>query len=514
MNRTSLPVVVIGAGPVGLAAAAHLVNAGETPIVLEAGEAVGASVRSWGHVRLFSPWQYNIDPVAGTFLEQRGWRAPDAETFPTGAELVEQYLAPLANLPQLRPHIRLNHTVLSVTRQGFDKMKTVGREEAPFLLTVQTPTGEDELLAKAVIDASGTYTSPNPVGASGVPALGERALATHIYYGIPDVLNVHRSRYAGRSVLVVGSGHSAFNAVLDLATLAEAEPATTITWVVRKADMRHVYGGGENDALAARGELGLRVQHLVETGMVRLVTAFNVQRLVAEGTHVVVVGERETVGPFDQIIATTGFRPDVSLLSELRLDLDAGVESPSVLAPLIDPNFHSCGTVRPHGAEELRHPETDFYIVGMKSYGRAPTFLMLTGYEQVRSVVAAITGDWEAARDVQLELPETGVCFTDLNAPGSGCCTVSANVAALVGAGAAVSCASPAAVSVSASPPPFKQYGSVALTVLNNEPSSCCTPETQGQADCCDPQVSTGCCETTSSEPCCSPSSSAGQQQS
>jgi hypothetical protein len=315
-------------------------------------------------------------------------------------------------------------------------------------------------------------------------------------------------------VLVVGSGHSAFNAVLDLATLADEEPSTNITWAVRKADMRHVYGGGANDVLAARGELGLRVQQLVETGVVRLVTSFKVQRLVAEGKRVVVVGERGTVGPFDEIIATTGFRPDMSLLSELRLDLDAGVESPTVLAPLIDPNFHSCGTVRPHGAEELKHPEQDFYIVGMKSYGRAPTFLMLTGYEQVRSVVAAITGDWDAARDVQLELPETGVCFTDLNAPGGGCCTVSSDVVELVGAEATTSCSTPAVVNSSDNTSPFKQYGGVALTVLSNEPAACCTSQTQGQADCCEPQASTGCCETTSGEACCSTHGHVDQRQS
>src|SRR5438132_12238402 len=115
------------------------------------------------------------------------------------------------------------------------------------------------------------------------------------------------------------------------------------------------------------------------------------------------------LGPIDEIVCATGFRPDLVLTRELRLDLDPAVEAPSALAPLIDPNVHSCGSVPPHGAEELKHPESDFYTVGMKSYGRAPTFLLLTGYEQVRSVVAAIAGDWESARDVQLVLPETGV---------------------------------------------------------------------------------------------------------
>jgi hypothetical protein len=121
------------------------------------------------------------------------------------------------------------------------------------------------------------------------------------------------------------------------------------------------------------------------------------------------------------------------MLRELRLELDPIVESPATLAPLIDPNVHSCGSVPPHGAAELRQPEKDFYIVGMKSYGRAPTFLMLTGYEQVRSVACALTGDWEGARDVQLVLPETGVCSSDvgdLAAAGSGCCSTATPVAA------------------------------------------------------------------------------------
>ena len=116
----------------------------------------------------------------------------------------------------------------------------------------------------------------------------------------------------------------------------------------------------------------------------------------------------------DELIVCTGARPDLAMLRELRLDLDPAVEATRSLAPLIDPNLHSCGTVRPHGEAELRQPEKDFYIIGMKSYGRAPTFLMATGYEQARSVVAALCGDWEAARAVRLNLPETGVCVTDL----------------------------------------------------------------------------------------------------
>jgi thioredoxin reductase len=409
-----LPVAVIGAGPVGLAAAAHLLAQGEEPVIFEAGTSVGANVLAWGHVRLFSPWSYLIDTAARERLTAAGdWVAPDPDAYPTGRELVEGYLAPLAALPEIRSRLRLNARVIQVTRDGFDKMKTDGREDAPFVLTVQRPDGREErVLAKAVLDASGTTATPNPLGASGVPAVGERQLADRVYYGIPDVLGTPRDRYAGKRVLVVGSGHSAFNALLDLVALAAAVPGTTITWAIRRQGdrLQNLFGGGATDALPARGALGARVQRLVDDERLRLVSDFKVGRLTETAEGILVAGDDAVIGPFDELIATTGFRPDRSLLAELRLDLDPAVESPRSLGPLIDPNVHSCGSVPPHGEAELRQPESGAYIVGMKSYGRAPTFLMLTGYEQVRSIAAAIAGDWEAAREVQLVLPETGVC--------------------------------------------------------------------------------------------------------
>lgn len=450
-----LPIAIIGAGPVGLAAAVHLVKKGETPIVLEAGNSVGAAVQEWGHIRLFSPWRYNVDPVAASFLEETVWMMPDPESFPTGKDLVENYLAPLAALPQLQPHIRLNTPVLSVTRQGFDKMKTPGRENAPFAVRVKAANGEEEdLLARAVIDASGSYSSPNTLGSNGIPALGEHRLRHRIFYGIPDVLGTHRQRYVGRQVLVVGSGHSAFNTLLDLDALAREVSTTTILWAVRRPQIQQLFGGGEHDMLPARGSLGLRIRELVEEGRVQLVTNVQVQAVHETEQGIVVVGQSRSLPPIDEIIATTGFRPDLSLLHELRVSLDPSIESPVALAPLIDPNVHSCGTVPPHGVDELSHPERDFYIVGMKSYGRAPTFLMLTGYEQVRSVVSALTGDWERARRVELELPETGVCSsgigeetsccapapvtlteqTEERSTSSGCCSAPAPVVQVVGA--------------------------------------------------------------------------------
>jgi thioredoxin reductase len=430
MSNEHLPVAVIGAGPVGLAAAAHLLEQDQEPVVFEAGSSVGASVLGWGHVRVFSPWRYVVDDAARRLLEPTGWATPDPESYPTGLEIVERYLAPLAATPQLASRLRLGQRVTSVVRAGFDKMKTEGREAAPFAVTFRGNDGaEQTILARAVVDASGTSTAPNPAGASGVPAIGERALADRIAYGIPDVLGAQRARYAGKRVLVVGSGHSAFNALLDLVDLADDAPGTSVTWAVRKPADRlgTLFGGGIDDALPARGELGARVRRLVDDGRLRLVADFRVARMTDTEDGIVVAGEDAVLPPVDEVVVAPGLRPDLSFLTEVRLGLDPAVESPTALAPLIDPNVHSCGSVPPHGARELTHPESDLYLVGMKSYGRAPTFLMLTGYEQVRSVAAAIAGDWAAADDVRLVLPETGVCSSGILAErGVACCAADA----------------------------------------------------------------------------------------
>jgi len=410
MDRTShLPVAVIGAGPVGLAAAAHLIVRGIEPLVFETGPGVGTSVREWGHVRVFSPWEFNVDPAAAELLEAAGWSAPEADGYPTGAELAERYLEPLAALPQIASRLRLNARVAGVARHGVDKLKDAGREESPFELVVEQGGVERRVLARAVIDASGTWTQPNPLGAGGLPAVGERALADRIEYGIPDVLDGARARYAGRRVLVVGSGHSAFNAILDLVALRDSEPRTQIVWAIRGAGPGRKYGGGGDDQLPARGALGDAVRRLVRDGSIELIGGFHTRGVTRAGDRLTVTdGERAIVA--DEVIAATGFRPDLNLLGELRLDLDDRVEAARALAPLIDPNLHSCGSVPPHGVDELSHPEAGVYIVGMKSYGRAPTFLLRTGYEQVRSIAAALAGDLGSARRVELVLPETGVC--------------------------------------------------------------------------------------------------------
>jgi thioredoxin reductase len=429
-SLASLPVAVIGAGPVGLAAAAHLIRRGLPVKVYEAGDTVAANVRDWGHVRLFSPWEYNTDTAARALLQAHGWQEPPGKAMPTGSDLYEVYLKPLAETPEMAAVIETGAAVKAITRHGADKVLSRNREAKPFVLAVSNGNGAIRRdLARAVIDASGTWTAPNPLGAGGILAEGEAENADRIAYGIPDVLGRDRATYEGRTILVVGAGHSAANVLLDLARLAERDPATSIVWVTRGADLMRVYGGGRADQLPARGELGSKLKALVDSERVTLAAGFSVTRVRTVGDRVVLEGETEDgireVGPVDRIVVTTGQRPDLNLTRELRLDLDPWLESSKALGPLIDPNLHSCGSVPPHGHRELAHPEPGFYTVGIKSYGRAPTFLMLTGYEQVRSVVAAIAGDLTAADDIRLVLPETGVCSTNLApvaAASSGCC--------------------------------------------------------------------------------------------
>ncbi|MEV4536528.1 FAD-dependent oxidoreductase [Asanoa sp. NPDC049518] len=420
-----LPVVVIGAGPVGLAAAAHLAERQIPFVLVEAGDEPTSSVRQWSHVRLFSPWRYNVDAAARRLLADAGWVEPDPDVLPTGGQLADDYLRPLADLPVLKPHIRYAARVVAVTRQGMDRVRTAGRDTTPLL--VRLATGED-LLARAVIDASGTWTTPNVLGASGIPAHGESDAAGFVEHALPDVLGTDRSRFAGKRTLVIGAGHSAANTLLSLAELAEQEPGTTVVWAIRSTSPARTYGGEAADALPARGALGSRLRAHVEAGTIELVTGFAAERIEPIDTGQVRVSGSATDITADRIVSATGFRPDHTFVSELRLDLDPVLGSTRALAPLIDPNLHSCGTVPPHGADELAHPEPGFYAIGVKSYGRAPTFLLATGYEQARSVVAALDGDWAAARDVQLDLPETGVCNSnpvidsDTIAGGGGCC--------------------------------------------------------------------------------------------
>jgi hypothetical protein len=421
--RTGLPVVVIGAGPVGLAAAAHLLDRGLEPLVLEAGSQVGANIAQWRHVRLFSPWCLALDPVSVRLLGQAGWTGPDPDALPTGADLLEHYLQPLAALPALASRIRLNTTVVAVARQDLDKVRSPGRDQLPFLVRVLDRDGRlADLQARAVLDASGTWTQPNPLGASGLPALGEPETASQIAYGLPDIGGRDRNRYAGRRTVVVGAGHSAATSLLALAELQRQAPGTEVVWAVRSATPRPLVGKGsaEADELPARGRLATDLAALVEAGRIELVSGFRIHRVEPAGDRVRLAGDQmlgddvlqaqDLAVEADAVIAATGFRPDHAIAAELRLALEPGLESAAALGPLIDPNVHTCGTVPAHGIAELAHPEPGYVVVGMKSYGRAPTFLLATGYQQVRSVVAALAGDQAGAARRDQGPPAAALC--------------------------------------------------------------------------------------------------------
>lgn len=417
------PVLIVGAGPVGLAAAAHAHERGLPVVVLEQGAGPAAAVGEWGHVRLFSPWSELVDTAAARLLSATGWTSPDPASHPTGAEWVAHYLAPLAAaLEAAGVEIGYGRRVVGVARHGRDRLVAADRASLPFVVHARSDTGVVRHTAAAVIDASGTWSGPHPLGGDGYPAAGESEHADRITYGIPDLADpAVLARFAGRHVVVAGAGASAQNVLVGLGSVAASHPDTRITWLVRRPGTTDAFGGGDADELAERGALGRRAADAVTAAHVQVVTSFRTSDVEADGegrlrlrsfadpTAASTTDGRAVEG-VDEIVVVTGFSPDHSWLRQVQLDLDGELDAPRALAGEIHPAFHSCGTVSPHGADRLRQPEGDLYLVGMKSYGRAPSFLALTGFEQVRSVVAEIAGDHEAAARVELTLPDTGVC--------------------------------------------------------------------------------------------------------
>ncbi|MEM7017472.1 MAG: FAD-dependent oxidoreductase [Pseudomonadota bacterium] len=436
MNNTSQnedSVVVVGAGPVGLAAAAHLTMRGMNPIVLEKGTHAGAAIQQWGHVRVFTPWHYVTDSAMVELLESSGWQHPQQESIPTGSEIVNAYLKPAATY--FGDQVHYGVTVTAITKKGFSKSVSEGRNDVPYVVHYRTDDQREHVLeADVIIDATGTWSNPNPIGVNGVPVPGEQQFADKITYGIPDILDKDQASYLGRRILVLGGGHSAANVILDALKLKSEYPDTQLFCGLRSDNADRLVGGGINDDFPARGALGNAMKEALEAGDLEILAPAQVVRIDGTDTgmrvDVLVEGVERSV-EVDRIIVTTGFRPDLDMLRELRLDLDDVVEAPRVLAPLIDPNLHSCGTVPAHGVDELSHDDENFFIVGMKAYGRAPTFLMKTGYEQVRSIADHLAGNYEAARRIELELLVTGVCSPSIrDASEAGTCTTGAATAA------------------------------------------------------------------------------------
>ena len=212
---SQLPIIIIGAGPIGLAMAAHLTHHQQDYLVFEAGETVGTSLQQWSHIKMFSSWALNIDAIAKKLLKKNNWHEPNMSGFPTGQEMIDAYLRPLSEIPDIQKRIRYAHKVVQVSR--FNQSKYQNRQsETPFEVTVTSPDGKAQMIyARGVIDASGTWQTPNPIGGNGYTATGEEN-NKNIVYGIPDVLSNDKNRYINKDTVVVGSGHSAINVILNL----------------------------------------------------------------------------------------------------------------------------------------------------------------------------------------------------------------------------------------------------------------------------------------------------------
>lgn len=388
---------VVGAGPIGLEAALAGLDQGLDVHVFEQGEA-GSHPIAWGHVRMFTPWRMNIGGIAARHLAAAGWTAPAADAFPTGAELAEQLLAPIAALPALAGRLHTHAQVVSIGRRGALKGDAAGeaRGEAPFRLLVRDAGGRENFLhAHAVIDASGVYAQPNLAGTGGIPARSELYLRPQLAYHPEDVLGLSRATYAGKRTLVLGGGASAATTIAALARLATEAEGTTAVWVTRKPAAA-LFARTGADPLPERAALAERARALASgaEGAVTHVGGAEVEGLeFNSATHryrvTLLVGEQPRVEEVDRVIVNTGFGPDASLYRELQVDESATTRGPAALARAIAASgARDCLTVPAFDIETLATPEPGFFILGHKSYGRNSDFLLQTGYRQVADVVA------------------------------------------------------------------------------------------------------------------------------
>ena len=397
---------IVGAGPIGLEAAFAAQDAGFDVHVFERGEP-GAHVLAWGHVRMFTPWRMNLGPVSRAHLRRGGWTAPDGESCPTGAEYVERYLQPLARLPELKDRIHTHAQVVHIGRRGLLKGDTPargGRREQPFRLLVRDPGGRESFLhAYSAIDASGVFGQPNWAGDGGIPARSELYLAPQLSYFPDDVMGLARERYAGKRVLVVGGGTSAATTVASLARLASEAPGTHVVWATRRP-LDQLLPPIADDPLSERHALYAHARTLArgEDGTVTPIGGARIEGIeFNSATHryrvTLMIGDQARVEEVDRIIVNTGYGPDDSLYRELQVHECYASRGPMKLsAALAGAGAADCLTVPAFGADALTNPEPDFFILGHKSYGRNPSFLLETGFKQVEDVVAAMAREQQA----------------------------------------------------------------------------------------------------------------------
>lgn len=389
----STRLAVIGAGPIGVEAAARAAREGFDVTVYEAGSAVGEHVRAWSHVQLFSPWEFNRSRWGVRRLPEVGVELADDETYPTGAEYLAQYLEPLADLIADDVRFCLNTEVLGVSRRGLLKPEHIGdpqREAAPFVLRVDGPDGVRMEEAQMVIDATGVQSVPNALGPGGLAAVGERKFDGEIIRCIPDVRK-KASAFAGRHTLVVGDGHSALTTLDQLHRLQQEAPTTEVVWAFR---------GGvepcteiEDDPLVERARLD-RFGNSASRGEVdgiEPIPHVAIRRLEQDDQQMLVHLQRDGQPHrlcVDNIVANVGYRPDLSLFRHLQVHLCYATDGPmSLAASLMGGDAGAdCLDQSSGGLQTLETPEPNFFVLGAKSYGRNSNFLLRVGFEQIEGV--------------------------------------------------------------------------------------------------------------------------------
>ncbi|MEX2529168.1 MAG: NAD(P)-binding protein [Gemmatimonadota bacterium] len=399
-ERSAPRAAILGSGPVGLDAALAAVERGFRVRVYEAGETPAANVRSWEHVRLFSPWRMNVSPRMERALEEVGAELDvDPEDSPTGREFADHVLDPLWGAGPAAGTLHLSSRVVAVGREGVLKHEAIGSPERgrlPFRILLSDPAGREWIEhADVVFDCTGKYGNPNPMGESGIPAPGERRLLDKIVRRIPD-LPREADAWSGRTTLLVGAGHSAQTAARDLAKLASAGDGTRVVWAVR--DEEPDWGRVADDPLPLRRELA-ESSGRIEAGAflgVELRRGVGVDRLEGSGGDVTVrllssTGDTEEIR-VDRILALTGGVGDHSLYRQLQIHECYATSGPMKLsAALLGGGAGGdCLDQGTHGVETLTNPEPGFFILGDKSYGRNNTFLMRTGWGQVNEVFASL----------------------------------------------------------------------------------------------------------------------------
>lgn len=396
---------IVGAGPIGLETLVRALDAGFDAHVFEQGE-VGAHPLAWGHVRMFTPWSMNVGPASGTRLRASGWGEPEANVHPTGAELAQRYLQPLARLPELKDRVHERSQVVQIGRRVVLKGDSAHgvRRAQPFRLLVRDAGGRENYLhAYSVVDASGVYANPNWAGEGGIPARNELYLRPQLAYHPDDVLDLRRARYAGRRTLVLGGGASAATTVENLVRLADEAAGTTVVWATRKP-AEALYRGVSGDPLEERRRLEERARARIAGGhpAVTHVGGVVVESLeFNSATHRYRVtlrsGDDVRMEEVDQIVVNTGYHPDNSLHRELQVHECYATGAPMKLsAALLGEEAGDCLTGPAFGADVLANPEPQFFILGHKSYGRNPHFLLQTGYRQAEDVVAHLAKELPA----------------------------------------------------------------------------------------------------------------------